>query len=98
MSENATTPKPIEIPAIEGSSVYVTYLLDTPEEVRRIAEQVGAMPRESHPTPSIVEYYYAADEHEPERWILVCRWTVGEISCTAQAAYSTEPTGWGAAA
>lgn len=86
------------IPVIEGARIYVTYHLDDPAAVQRIAKEVGAVKRDAHLTPSIVEWHYEADGDEPEHWILVCNWAVGEISCSAQAAYTTAPTGLGAAA
>lgn len=88
----------LTIPRVPGATTQATYLVGTPEQVLEIAASVGAVERDTygaHVLPSIVEYHYDADEDEPERWILVCRWSVGEVACTVQSAPTFEPTGAG---
>ena len=89
---------PLSIPHIPGAKVSATYILDSVEQVQEIATEVGAVKRDSYLPPAIVEYHYPADEDGPERWILVCFWSVGEVSCSAQAESTTAPSGAGAPA
>jgi hypothetical protein len=80
----------VPVPVIEGAYSTLTYVLEDPAQVLRIAEELGVKRGSSADRCALYEHHYAGGS--ADRWIVAVRWESDGLRFIAQSGPHPAPT------